>query len=276
MSYVIRHVYNKVHLENKNELMVITGTTGSGKSYTAMRFAELLDPTFNINRVVFTQEELTTLLKDGNLEKGSVIVWDEIGVNQSAKEWFEVTNKMINFVIQTFRNKNLIVICTSPNFNFVDSTTRNLFHSIVKCYKSKTGRVYGKYYEISVNDMTKKVYYKRLKGPGGVILDGFEVSMPKDSICKAYEDKAAKYKESVIVKAHAEVMAVKRKHENKNLNAHDLSREIMKDYERFIKMHGKRKIINKQLVEAHLGVGNRIATRVKMIVENDLKIKGLI
>jgi len=67
--------------KNKNFLAVFLGPTGSGKTYSALRFAETLDPEFGIDRVAFsTIEFMKILLYDESIKSGSVIVWDETGV----------------------------------------------------------------------------------------------------------------------------------------------------------------------------------------------------
>ena len=58
---------------NKNFLACITGPTGSGKTYSALRLAERLDSEFDASRIVFTPQEFIDLLNSGTLKKGSVI-----------------------------------------------------------------------------------------------------------------------------------------------------------------------------------------------------------
>ncbi len=275
MSFLINRIDDRVNRQNKNFLMVLTGSTGSGKTYTAMRFAELIDPTFDISRVVFTQEQFMDLLKNGKLQKGNVIVWDEVGVNQSAKEWFETTNKLINFVIQTFRNKNLVVICTAPNFNFVDSSTRQLFHAYVSCSRDNKGNVYAKYYDIEVNDMLKKTYFK-LPRFNGEKVKYILMEKPSQKLIDAYEPKATKYKDLVIMKADAGVQAVRKKEESKHLDSKTIASEVLKDYTRFMKPWGKRFRIDRHLIAAYFSIGDTISRRVKMIAENELQQKGLL
>jgi len=65
---------------NKNFLACCVGPPGSGKSFAMMRIAEILDPEFNIDRVVFSSEQFRQLLNSGTLKPGSFIVWDEAGV----------------------------------------------------------------------------------------------------------------------------------------------------------------------------------------------------
>ena len=47
----------KIYKRNKNFVMLFVGQTGSGKSYSALRLAEMLDDTFDINRVKFKAKD---------------------------------------------------------------------------------------------------------------------------------------------------------------------------------------------------------------------------
>ena len=114
---------------NKNCLVIFTGDTGSGKSYGALRFAEKLDPEFNEKRIVFTPDKFLEIIRhDKELHSGNVIIFDEAGVGMASREWYSIQNKILSYVLQTFRFKNLIVIFTVPDFTYIDSQARKLFH----------------------------------------------------------------------------------------------------------------------------------------------------
>lgn len=114
----------------KNCLIAIVGSTGSGKSYTALSFGEQLDPEFDISRVAFTPQEFLDLVERGNndLPSGSVIILDEGQLSVSSREWLSLQNKIINQVLSTFRYKQFIVIFTMPDLSFIDSQSRKLMH----------------------------------------------------------------------------------------------------------------------------------------------------
>ena len=96
----------------------------SGKSYAAIKLAETMDKSFGVNRIVFTAEDFIALLKKDDLAKGSVVIWDEVGVGLNSKQWFSMFNKVVNWVLQVFRRRNLIVLFTTPDAKFIDSDTR--------------------------------------------------------------------------------------------------------------------------------------------------------
>lgn len=189
IKYILKRIEN-----NKNFLVTITGPTGSGKSWTGLAIAELLDPTFNIDRVIFKGRELMKLINEGNLKPGSVILWDEAGIDLSNRNWQSVTNKMLNALLQTFRHKNFILLFTVPYHDFIDASTRKLFHAdfetqrinkkqkvvVIKPkllqYNSNMGKWYRKYLRVQSNNSIIKI--RR-----------WAVPKPSDKLIKDYESK---------------------------------------------------------------------------------------
>lgn len=192
-KYWICYIKQRIR-KNKNFLGFVSGQTGSGKSYSCLRIAEELDPEFSIERCVFGGIELMSLVNSGKLRKGSVIVFEEIGVELSAKNWASVTNKMLNYLLQTFRHKNFILLLNSPYMDFVDSSTRKLFHAEMQTsridFEKKQVRL--KAHLIQYNSRIKKFYFKRLKvvtAQGKVPVDFWNVDLPSEELRKQYEGK---------------------------------------------------------------------------------------
>jgi ABC-type oligopeptide transport system ATPase subunit len=189
VKYVHRRIKN-----NKNFLVTITGPTGSGKSWTGLSIAELLDPTFNIDRVIFKGKELMRLINTGNLKPGSVILWDEAGIDLSNRNWQSVTNKMLNALLQTFRSRNFILIFTVPFSDFVDASSRKLFHADFETQRINKAlmEVVIKPKLLQYNPNLKKWYRKYLKvsSNGKMIkIKRWAVPKPSDELIKVYEAK---------------------------------------------------------------------------------------
>lgn len=193
-----KYIHQRIQ-NNKNFIGIITGPTGSGKSWSGLgmaeQFAEEIGTEFDIDNVIFKPEELMRLINGNKLERGSVILWDEAGVNLSNKNWQSLTNKMINLLIQTFRHKGFVLLFTVPYQDFVDLGTRKLFHAemqTVSINKSKqTCRLKPKL--LQYNAALKKWYFHYLKivreGSGTVKIKRWDVKKPSDSLIKAYERK---------------------------------------------------------------------------------------
>jgi ABC-type oligopeptide transport system ATPase subunit len=189
VKYVHRRIKN-----NKNFLVTITGPTGSGKSWTGLSIAELLDKEFTIDRVIFKGKELMKLINSGVLKPGSVILWDEAGIDLSNRNWQSVTNKMLNALLQTFRSKNFILIFTVPFSDFVDASSRKLFHADFETQRINKAlmEVVIKPKLLQYNPNLKKWYRKYLKvsSNGKMIkIKRWAVPKPSDELIKLYEAK---------------------------------------------------------------------------------------
>jgi len=197
-NYWVKYGQDRTSLKkNKNFLVICVGDTGSGKSYGMLRYGELLDPSFNIGRVVFNGKELMKVV-NSKLKRGSVVIYDECGVDINARNWYTVMNKMINYMLQTFRYMGITVLFTVPDLSFVDSATRKLFHAYFQPvrinYEKKILTMKAQL--IQNNPKLGKVYYKKLK----VCLNGetrkvrhVGFSLPSKELREAYEKKKREF-----------------------------------------------------------------------------------
>jgi len=234
---LIQYIKNRIYYQNKNFVMIFVGPTGSGKSLATLRLAEMLDSTFNIDRVCFKPVEfmncINKLVEDSN--KGEdirckVVMWDELGASHSAREFMTISNRVMNYFFQTSRHLNLIVLMTVPLLSFVDSNTRKLCHGIaemkgintkekystvrVKMVQTNvmTGKEYPKYLRYKKNNKTFKSAQLRFKLPSAPMLD-------------AYETK----KKAFTTALNKEIMAKLVRAEDKN-NPRDILTDTQADY----------------------------------------------
>lgn len=176
---------------NKNIVGTFIGDTGSGKSWNAIRFAELVDPNFSVDNIVFTPNEFMDLLNSGTLEKGSVIIYEEPQTSISRRQWFQVANRLINYVLSTFRNLNLCLIFTVPDLSFIDSNTVKLFKLLFETLSidQVRGVALVKPKIVVTNHLSGKTYYKYLR----VVIDGDVRVMDKLYLRKANKRLLADY-----------------------------------------------------------------------------------
>jgi DNA-binding CsgD family transcriptional regulator len=231
-KYWISYIRQRIR-ENKNFLGFISGPTGSGKSYTSLRIGMELNEDFSPERIVFSGLELMSLINSGKLKKGSVIIFEEIGVNLDAKNWQSTTNKMLNYLMQTFRHRNFIFIMNSPYMDFVDASTRKLFHAEMSTagIDSNKKQVRLKPHQIQYNPRIKKFYYKRLKvitAQGKVPVDWWLVDMPSKDLIKAYEEKKKAFTDKLNKDIQAELQAIEdKKHKGQKKELTDNQEEIL-------------------------------------------------
>ena len=192
-GFFINYIWNRLYKQNKNCLIVITGETGSGKSFSSLKLGELISDDFNINNVVFTAEAFTSLLKSGTLKEGSVVVWDEAGVGLNSRLFWSVLNQAIFFIMQTFRADNIVCILTTPDISFIDVGIRKLMHFKVEVQRIDyiKKQVITKLFRIKPNPRTGKIYHKYLKNKKlrNAKLSRYRLGLPSEQLVKDYEEK---------------------------------------------------------------------------------------
>ncbi len=214
-KYWISYIHSRIR-KNKNFLGFVSGPTGSGKSWSTISICESLDPEFGIDRIVFSGVELMELIGSGELKSGSCIAFEESGVEMSNKNWQSVTNKMLNYLMQTFRHRNFILILNSPFMDFVDSSMRKLFHAELTTLgidvKKKECKL--KPQLLQYNSRIGKFYYKRLRvtRPEGVVpVDVWKVQAPSPDLIKQYEVKKREFTDRLNEKILNELKAFEAK-----------------------------------------------------------------
>lgn len=188
--------------KNKNFLLFISGSTGSGKSWSSLAIAEMVDPEFNIDRVVFTALELMELINHGKLKRGSAIVFEETGVELSNKNWQSVFNKMISYLLQTFRHRNFILILNAPFLDFIDSSMRKLFHGELRTVSinRKKNTVKMRPLLLQYNSRLKKHYFKylRIRTPKGIVpIARWNIPRPSSKLIREYEVKKRRFTDAL-------------------------------------------------------------------------------
>ena len=172
-------------------------TKNSGKTYTSLSIAEMADPTFTVDRVVFNGKDLMKVV--ATMKRGHVIVFEEVGVEMSNRNWASVTNKMLNYLFQTFRHRNFILIMNSPYMDFIDASTRKLFHAEFQTEaidkKKQTVRVIPQV--IQYNSRIQKFYFKYLRvyrpSLGLVPIRRWNIPRPSKELTTAYEIKKREF-----------------------------------------------------------------------------------
>ncbi len=200
----VRYINSRIK-NNKNFLAMFVGATGSGKSYSALKLGEdcneeILNKPFNINRVAFNSKRFLEILDKEKLTAGETIIWDEVGIGLSAREWQTICNRNINAVMQTFRQMRLIVLMTCPDVSFLDSQTRKLLHCLFVTqgidYKEK--EVKTKPLLIQNNPIKSEEPYKKYlrvvtKKYGVVPYVKHNFGLPRKELRDIYEEKRYKF-----------------------------------------------------------------------------------
>ena len=163
-----RWMVGRTMRQNKNNLISIVGGTGSGKTLSGLSICEIMSKMdgvpFTIDHVVFSLKELMDLINSGTLKKGSKIIFDEPQVSISAREFQSEANKVFNYLLSTFRHRNLTLFFCTPFEKLLDLNTRRLFHCRMETLSinrnNQTCRLKPRFIEYS--DFKSEAYRKQL------------------------------------------------------------------------------------------------------------------
>ncbi len=161
MLYIDEHLKNqldkvkrRVNQKDEDYFFAVDGEEGSGKSVFAMQIACYLDPTFCLERVVFTPEAFQNAIVSASL--GQVVLFDEAFRGLSSRGALSQVNKLLVQLMMECRAKNLMVLVVMPTFFLLDKyvalwRAKGLFH----IYRNKGLRGYWMYF----NKKKKRVLY---------------------------------------------------------------------------------------------------------------------
>jgi hypothetical protein len=116
---------------------------GIGKSFSALTLAEEMDPSFSIERVVFTSEEYLGAMN--GIQRGQFVVIDEPAQSEvlSSHSWWAETQRALADCLESNRYLGVGTILATINRGLLDSLVRNyLLHFMVNCTARGRGVVY--------------------------------------------------------------------------------------------------------------------------------------
>ena len=191
--------------KNQNVLKAITGGTGSGKSYYALSeihtyYKQELGKPFPVENIVFSPLQLIQRLKyfETNNMTGEILLCDEWGINNSSHDWQSSTQKVLGYIMQSFRSMNVGLVFTLPVLTMLNKSTRLLLHAHFITagidYETKMCTVKPLFHQL--NQTTGKSFWKYPK----IILDGMRrkikrlsVGLAPKELLEVYELKKARF-----------------------------------------------------------------------------------
>jgi hypothetical protein len=196
--------------ENRHFVIMIVGEPRSGKSYSALRIAELVDPNFSLNHLVYSPDEFLKLVTA--CEPGDVIVFDEAGVNIFARDWQSKMNKALAKIFQILGYKHLGIILTFPSVMFVDKAIRRLFNYILLAEgfdREKEISFCKAYYNIHWNYILGTEILK----PFTIIrekrkIDASDLVFRKPKLAPEYEEYAKQRKDQLLKELEQDIIAI--------------------------------------------------------------------
>ena len=233
----------------KNNLILATGEASSGKSYAMLRLCEVLDKTFNVDRVIFDPKEF--FQKVLSLKENQWILIDEPAQALSHREWYKDVNKIITWTIESFRFRLIHVCLTAINPNLIDKVCRDyLIHWLIHMQDRGYGKVYR--YESSVFEnkvrtpFCGEVYFK----------------LPSEELCKEYEEKRAK----VQLTRYKDYFEGILQRESQSMRFAEIVREVSARKDEFVDKEGR---INPAKIMLEFQCGRNRAYEIKRLLDNE-------
>ena len=192
----VEKIRSAVINKNTNMIVTIVGKPGSGKSWACLRLAEVLSDActgqpFSIDHVAFDKRKFYDLI-NSDLPKGQVIVYEEVGVNESNRRWQK--NMTTNDIMQTFRHRNLILLMNTPLKSFVDKQARQLNHAVfwMKRIDHEKNQSFMKPYFTDTNPITGLTFtsFTVLKGD---LITEIKLNKPSIELIREYEKGKVKF-----------------------------------------------------------------------------------
>lgn len=185
---------------NLNFISLFQGATGIGKTWGAISLAQMIDPEFSVQQVVFDFKELMAVINSDWFKdkKWKIVIFDEPQITISNRNWQSTTNKLMNYLLSTFRHQNIILIFCSPYVDFLDSQSMKLLHCIFECVgvnkKKELSRVRPKIQQY--NSYMKKTYQHPLyviRNKKAIPLRDWYIPKPSEELIEQYEQKKTNF-----------------------------------------------------------------------------------
>jgi hypothetical protein len=197
--------------EGRHFIVMVVGEPRSGKSYSALRIAELVDHDFTLDNLVYSPSEFLELVIDS--EEGDVIVFDEAGVNIFAREWQTKMNKALAKTFQILGYKHLGIILTFPSVMFVDKAIRRLFNYILLAEGFDREREISfckAYYNLPKNYVLGTeilVPFSYIDKDDGKMVDTSDLVFSRPKLAGQYEEYAKQRKDQLLQELRQDILA---------------------------------------------------------------------
>lgn len=253
-----------------NVNVILTGSPRLGKSVTMEGIAYIYNPErYSVSNVVWDIEPFVQRYNEARI--GDSIRFDEAGVGVNSRDWFAKKSKQFVAIMQTMGFKNLLVMMTTPSFDYIDSQARKLFHWYIEVVERENNYVVLKVRELQYNAQTGKTYFKRplVRNKDGTpyYMDVVKFYRPPQRIIDDYDKASETWKE----KMGKDIQKLIKEAYREEVDEDEAVKTILAQPEYFTKKWGKKSIISQEVIENHFKIRLRAARRIKFAAEERLK-----
>ena len=274
-AWLLRRVWDRVNRDNEHFMGCIVGREGSGKSHTAIKIADSLDPTFSADRVIFDIKELLEVLRSGEHDPGDFYVLDEAGVSMGVRTWQDRAQVLANQALQLIRSHNLGLIFTLPRLSELDSQAEGRLQAVLEI----TDKVPDEYVElkwkwldpdrVDSNGTILMKYPRRIQNGAKKRITCNTFSPPRSDLVEPYEERKREYQDEVYERTIAKLEEAEGDEEAEDSDPQEIATEIADgNLERYVDQHSttKQAYINKDLIRSDYDLTHSEAKAVKALL----------
>jgi hypothetical protein len=174
--------YLQKRIENSyNNVIVVVGKTGVGKSYLALKLGELIDTGFSTDNVAFSIKDFLDLIR--MKPKGSVPIFDDAGIYFDAQKFYEKSQQLLSYALESCRFKYQTLIFTVPDFKMLNVNARRLTHFLILIKFRGIAQIKSLKYK---SDGSTYLSTLRLDN---LWFNSVEIGLPSKTLIKSYEQK---------------------------------------------------------------------------------------
>lgn len=282
---LVRQKWSRLNTQNEHWMCVIVGQEGMGKSYTAIKVGELIDPNFSADNVYFDPAQLLENLKEGNYTAGDVWVLDEAGVGVGNRTWQDSGQKKLNQALQLVRSHNVGFVFTLPRLGELDKQARGRLQTAIEIEQKKDGEyVKANWWESEIDRMGFS------KGDGmwwaqptidGHPVEAVKITPPSDDIIEPYEAEKQQFQEEFYDETIAELRGESQEddEEDDELGPVEIANEIIAEgHEKYITQinGGAQQVLESDLIANDYDIGQGTAKRVKKEIKRQAGLEDVL
>lgn len=280
--FIKREIWKRLWRDNEHFMGVVVGREGSGKSGGGAKLGEVVDPTFNAERIVFDPATYLEKLRDWKEEgktQGKMIVVDEAGVGMGVRTWYDKDQIALNQVLQIVRDENMGVIFTLPRLEELDSQTRGRLHAYIETMEKQDGdwlklkwldmdptrdgrnKIYREYLEMEVGGVPQEI--KRLN-----------VSPPSQELWENYQERKTAFQ----AEQYAEALEEMEDDVEDEKTTKEIAMEIADgEISNYVSIHSQNNTayINQRLIRADYEISQNDAKAVKDLLKRQFSKEQL-
>tara|TARA_Y100000310_G_C20617370_1_gene781358 strand:+ start:626 stop:1543 length:918 start_codon:yes stop_codon:yes gene_type:complete len=263
-----------------NSNIFVIGLSGTGKSSTSIRVAELLEEKRKEEEEtipqIFIIDSLLELIKSLRKSKeGDIIISEEVSVLFSSRRAMAGDNVSIGKVMDTCRKKQLTIISNAPIWGSIDSHLRGMGHFLIETLRiNKTQKVVvSKFHRLQTNPSSGKTYRHTMQRDGRDVSRMF-TKMPSSNTWNDYENQKDKFMDELYERLQNEQEKKQEKFQKdlskKNTSIRDLSQRELQVHQLFFRQNKTRK----EIAEGFGISPQRVGRIIKSIVEKSKNEKS--